>query len=234
MAKKKAAAQRYRCENEYGDPCTLAREGTLLDAEEVGQAVGGEGPPCPGKTESGKTCGQPLVALPLRYRFPWWWWIAISVGAIIIGLVAWWLLSSTGPQPKLVLLDDPVKFRLDEQGGATGSLRIENQGKEELEITTITASPDSFQPNRREASIDPGKTRTIVIRFVPGARERSGELVLRSNDPDASEQRIVLDASDIPVREPEPPPIVPKSQSKSPSEIWLELCKKSKHLGDCE
>jgi len=106
MGRKKGL--RYRCENEWGtDPCEIAKSGRLLSEEEVGPSMDGGPPPCPGKTASGRTCGQPLVLIGgqrqrgrngLRGAGPM---IAAVAGAVLVVVALVWLLWPDGDDTDL-------------------------------------------------------------------------------------------------------------------------------------
>ena len=53
----------YRCENEFGDPCTFAKENRKIPAAEALPSMDGGRPKCPGKTQSGKDCGKELIPI---------------------------------------------------------------------------------------------------------------------------------------------------------------------------
>ncbi len=88
----------YRCENEFGDPCTFAKDNRKIPDNEVTQSMDGSAPKCPGKTRSGKTCGCELVHLPPPPVLLWKK-ILIAVGGILVvaGLIWFVLRGSTSP-----------------------------------------------------------------------------------------------------------------------------------------
>ncbi|MEA1049460.1 hypothetical protein U5801_06535 [Lamprobacter modestohalophilus] len=230
----------YRCENEYGaDPCEIAKNGTVLADTDVSSSMDGGPPKCPGKTESGKTCGEPLVAIGKKTSkggrrgevggtgdgFPWQF-VAISA-AVVVGLIALaCLFLCTGGKPEIVIETDPVTFEGNQSGPATGELRIKNAGDEELVVTSITATPAAFAAMRQETTLGPGKVRSILIELQSGNDARQGEVVLETNDPKADRVAIKLDASRVPREEASSAP----EPSQDPWEIIDEINRSAEHL----
>lgn len=226
---------RYRCENEFGaDPCEIAKKGTLLNEADVGPSMDGGPPACPGKTESGKACGQPLVVIGgIKKKgggetlggLPWKLIGAVAAAILVIlGLV--FVIPRMFPEnPKLVVETDPVVFVRGQDGAETGSLRIKNAGDEELVVSRIAASPAVFAPDRTEATLKPGKTRAIVIKIQASSPDRQGEVVLETNDPKAKRVSVRLDAGNQ-----ASPPVPPVPPQKDPWGVVDEINSTATHL----
>ena len=92
----------YRCEKEHSDPCKYAKDGYRIPREEAIRSMDDSNVLlCPGKTESGKDCRSPLIALP--NITPWWKRILPIVGGILALVVLIWFLMKRPDSP-----DDPV------------------------------------------------------------------------------------------------------------------------------
>lgn len=177
----------YRCENEYGpDPCEFAKNNYKIPDAQVNSPMGGGNPRCPGKTASGAVCGRPLVLILsgppiINSRYALFGGLALAVAALLGGLL-WWLVPDAKPQ--LVVLDNPVVFPKVEMGAATGTLRIRNDGTDDLVINGIDASPPAFSAMPTELRIAAGDSGTVSMRFKPVSSDLvEGTLILRSNDP---------------------------------------------------
>ncbi|MCI5117441.1 MAG: hypothetical protein D3913_05675, partial [Candidatus Electrothrix sp. LOE1_4_5] len=108
----------YRCENEFGDPCTFALENRKIPAEEALPNMDGGQPKCPGKTQSGKDCGRELIPIEEK-TFPTG--PLLIAGGILGSIVLIWFvvlpMLQEKPDPSLppVVVSDTTK------GGDKGS-----------------------------------------------------------------------------------------------------------------
>lgn len=109
----------YRCENEFGDFCTFAKENRRIPAEEAIPSMDGGQPKCPGKTQSGKECGRELILID--EKSPVSLTPLIIVGGILGSIVLIWFVvvpmfqGGSEPSHPPVVISDTTK------GGDKGS-----------------------------------------------------------------------------------------------------------------
>lgn len=192
----------YRCENEYGDACTYARENRKISKQEAVSSMEQDGSPpkCPGKTLSGKPCGRELVPIPEpKPPVDPILVAALGGGGILALTTAFWFLvlpMITSSPPIMQVKTDPIIFPAASTGAATGSIEISNQGKGTLRIEQITAEPAHFVPTTKELQIEPEKSATLFVNFHSDSSVMvEGTLIFQSNDEKNSSTSIKLIAN---------------------------------------
>ncbi|CAK8723745.1 hypothetical protein KKHLCK_13205 [Candidatus Electrothrix laxa] len=213
----------YRCENEFGDPCTFAKENRKIPAGEVKTSMDGSGPKCPGKTLSGKDCGCELIPLGKVKKTSSdgnWKGILIVAGGILAAVAIIWFviipMFSGGAAPSISVQPGTLTFPQPTDGAASGSIQISNQGEGELIVTKIQASPP-FTTTKNELQIKPDESATLFINFSSSSTESvKGKLTLQTNDPEKSSVIISL--------------VVNEGGSKDPWWIYQQLETSSKIL----
>jgi hypothetical protein len=182
------AGLRYRCPNDCGrDPCEAARGNRTFDAAELNPSMNGTAPRCPAKTLSGAPCGETLVLLP--GPAPGHWRRPVLFGGaalavLVLSGVGLWALLSGGGVAYLVLGSETVVFTQAAHGGATGTLRIRNEGDGPLEVLGLDFSRPDFSAARPTESVLPGGAATLTIAYNPElSSPAEGTLSLRTNDP---------------------------------------------------
>ncbi len=176
----------YTCDNEHGnDPCEFGgRE--ISDADLKISFDIDKNPKCPGKTRSGKDCGDTLHFLKEEGGQNW----ALIVGGILVALAliafaGYWMLGGGG-EPLIKVEPASLILPQSEAGAATASIRIHNNGDGELVIDRIEAKPPVFSTSKDEIQVEPNDTATLFVHFKsPSAEKVEGELVLYSNAPDS-------------------------------------------------
>lgn len=164
------AKYKYYCENKYKDPCEYAKAGRTFSEGELPPSMDGGAPRCPGKTESGKDCGEPLVrfqsgggGLPVSPVT-----FGIGAGLIALGLVAWFLWPFGGPglaDGMLEVVTDPVFFMRSTTGVAAGELRVRNNGGGALTIERVDVHPAAFSSDAKPVTVASGDVKTLFLRF---------------------------------------------------------------------
>lgn len=176
----------YICENEYGnDPCEFAKAGReISDSDFEIKLDIDTNPVCPGKTLSGKDCGQKLRFLReegggLKKR------LIVGGGVlaalVLVAVAGYWMLGSGG-NPLMEVEPASLTFPRAEAGTATASLRIRNSGDGELIIERIEANPSAFSTSEASLHVEPKDAQTLMVHFKsPSAEMTEGELLLYSN-----------------------------------------------------
>ncbi|GAB4255676.1 choice-of-anchor D domain-containing protein [Deferrisoma sp.] len=116
------------------------------------------------------------------------------------------VLTGTGVAPKVAVVS-PNDLKIDFGETTIGStaeqtLTVKNDGNADLSLGFETSSP-AFTVTPEEATLVPGQTRDITVRFAPTvAGGYEGSLTLTTNDPDQGSETIALEGEGvIPVAE---------------------------------
>ncbi|MFC1544615.1 choice-of-anchor D domain-containing protein [Gemmatimonadota bacterium] len=103
------------------------------------------------------------------------------------------------PRPTIAISQDSVVFDNAWDGGvSTAELEIFNSGTDVLRIFSVTTDSDEFSLFGIPDSIAPGESCTLLISYSPAeTRVETSELIIRSNDSDAPEKRVLLITKDV-------------------------------------
>ncbi|MCI5192658.1 MAG: hypothetical protein D3915_05965 [Candidatus Electrothrix sp. AU1_5] len=153
----------YRCENEFGDPCTFALENRKIPAEEALPNMDGGQPKCPGKTQSGKDCGRELIPIKEKSfpRVP-----LIIAGGILGGIALVWfvvvpmLQEKPDPSPSPVVVSNTVEERVPVPPRHNQEPRPQESTK-----PNITETSESIDPWWVYQQLE--TTSTILLRTEP-------------------------------------------------------------------
>ena len=185
----------YRCENEFGDPCTFAQENRKIPAAEVIPSMDGSRPKCPGKTLSGKDCGGELLLIEVGDPIDWKKYMMLAGGLLLAVALIWFVILpmfSGGAAPSISVQPATLTFPQPTDGTASGSIQISNKGDGDLVITQIQAS-SPFTTTKNELQVKPGESATLFINFSSDSTEAvKGELTLQTNDPETSSVAVSL------------------------------------------
>ncbi len=101
--------------------------------------------------------------------------------------------SRVDGEPEIAFSDSLIEFGPVFVGGtSTRVLTVSNVGTESLEVTKVTASGD-FSVDETTFTLAPAETRGVVVILRPSlVGDRSGELVLTSNDADEAAMLVLL------------------------------------------